>query len=361
MFNIAILGFGVIGNGVYEVIEENKERISAVFGSSVGYTRDTSIRIKHILDKREFLGHPLERRITNDFNKILSDSSVSVVVETLGGTSPAFEFSKAALEAGKSVVTSNKEVVDKYGDILLETADKHGVSYLYEASVGGGIPIIGPLESCFYSNKITRIAGILNGTTNYILSRMKEAGISLEDALSEAKGMGYTEANPHSDLAGLDSARKLGILAGIAFNRYIPHEKITFVEGIMNVKQEDFELAAKLGYNIKLLAVAELIDRRAKLLVAPHLVKKGSLLSAVNGVFNAVSITGSTLGEVVFYGQGAGSMPTASAVVNDVITIFKFKPKAICRQNLEDGFLLSESEFGDVPLTLSNGSSYRVL
>lgn len=357
MFNIAILGFGVIGNGVYEVIKENNEKISTVLNT----TTDTTIAIKYILDKREFPGHPLADRVTTDFSKIISDRAVSVVVETLGGSSPAFEFSKAALEAGKSVVTSNKEVVDKFGAVLLEIAAKNGVSYLYEASVGGGIPIITPLQSCFYSNKITRVAGILNGTTNYILSRMKEAALSLEDALAEAKSLGYTEANPHTDLAGLDSARKIGILAGIAFGRYIPYDKITVVEGIMGVKQEDFELAGKLGYNIKLLAVAEMVGDHAKILVAPHLVKKGGILSAVNGVFNAVSVTGNTLGEVVFYGQGAGSLPTASAVVTDIITALKTRPAALCRNNLEEDFLLPESEFGGETMTLSNGSVYRVL
>lgn len=361
MFNIAILGFGVVGQGVYEVIRENGERISTVLGSSTGSTDETTINIKYILDKREFIGHPLADRVTTDFNKIIADSSVSVVVETMGGSSPSFEFSKAALEAKKSVVTSNKEVVDKFGEELLEVAAKNGVSYLYEASAGGGIPIINSLQTCFYSNKITRIAGILNGTTNFILSRMKEDKMSLEDALAVAKSKGYAEANPHTDLAGLDSARKIGILAGIAFDRYIPYEKITVIEGITNVREEDFELAGKLGYNIKLLAVAEMIGEHAKILVAPHLVKKGSLLSAVNDVFNAISVTGTTVGEVVFYGQGAGSLPTASAVVTDVIDILLHHPQAKGRTKLESDFLLSEEQFGGETITLTNGSVYRVL
>lgn len=360
MFNIAILGLGVVGNGVYEVIEENTECILNALGTT---TTDESspINIKYVLDKREFKEHPLADSVTQDYAKILDDKSVSVVVETMGGASPAFEFSKAALEAGKSVVTSNKEVVDKYGDVLLETAAKSGVSYLYEASVGGGIPIINPIQNCFYSNKIIKIAGILNGTTNFILSKMSEKNMSLEDALKIAQKKGYAEANPIADLAGLDSARKICILAGIAFGKFIPFSKISAVQGISDVKSEDIKLAGEMGYTIKLLAVAEMVGERAKILVAPHLVKKGSLLSAVNDVFNAISVTGSTVGEVVFYGQGAGSKPTASAVVTDVVEILKSHPKAICRAKLEEGFLLSENEFGDDIVTLSNGSVYRVL
>ena len=360
MFDIAILGLGIVGNGVFEVIKENTECISALFGTT-STDGKASINIKYVLDKREFKGHPLQDRVIQDFSKILSDPCVSVVVETMGGASPAFEFSKAALEAGKSVVTSNKEVVDKFGDILLETAAKNGVSYLYEATVGGGIPIIKPLENCFYSNKIIRIAGILNGTTNFILSKMSEENMSLQTALEISQKNGYAEANPNADLAGIDSARKICILAGIAFGRFIPFDKITVIEGITNVRADDFELAKKAGYTIKLLAVAEMIGENAKILVAPHLVKKGSLLSAVNEVFNAISVTGSTVGEVVFYGQGAGSKPTASAVVTDVIEILKSHPKAICRAKLEDGFLLPENKFGDELVTLSNGSTYRIL
>lgn len=358
MFNIAILGFGVIGKGVYEVIKNNEESISKALG---GTDTEGTINIKYILDKFDFPDHPLGDRVTHVLEQILMDDSVSVVVETMGGADAAFRFSKAALEAGKSVVTSNKEVVDKYGDVLMRTAAENGVSYLYEASVGGGIPIINPLQNCFYANKITRIAGILNGTTNFILSKMSEGSMSLQEALKEAQRRGYAEADPRADLDGLDSARKICILSSIIFDKYIPFEKIKVIEGISNVKQEDFELADKLGFTIKLLAVAELVGDRAKLLVAPHLVEKCSLLSAVNDVFNAVSVTGTAVGEVVFYGQGAGSLPTASAVVNDIIEILKSKPKAICRRSVEDSFILPPNEFNDTKITLSNGSVYRVL
>lgn len=360
MFNIAILGFGVVGNGVYEVIKENRISILTALNCGSDTVTDENINIKYILDKREFNDHPLGDRVTQDFNKIISDNSVSVIVETLGGVSPAFEFSKAALEAKKSVVTSNKEVVDKYGDILIETAVKNGVSYLFEASAGGGIPIIKPLQTCFYSNSIQKISGILNGTTNFILSKMGEDKMSLENALDIARENGYAEADPAEDLAGLDSARKISILAGIAFDKYFSFDKIEVIEGIINVKQEDFEYANRLGYTIKLLAVAELINDRVKLLVAPHLIKKGSLLAAVNDVYNAVSISGSAVGEVVFYGQGAGSMPTASAVVTDVVEILKSGPKAVCRQMPEKDFLLPESEFGTEKMTFPNGSVYRL-
>ncbi len=355
MFNIAILGFGVIGKGVYEVINNNQESISNALGGT------GTINIKYILDKFDFPEHPLGDRVTHIIEQILMDDSVSVVVETMGGADAAFRFSKAALEAKKSVVTSNKEVVDKYGDVLMRTAAENGVSYLYEASVGGGIPIINPLHNCFYANKITRIAGILNGTTNCILSKMSEGSMSLQEALKEAQRRGYAEADPRADLEGYDSARKICILSSIIFDKYIPFEKIKIIEGITNVRQEDFELADKLGFTIKLLAVAELVGDRAKLLVAPHLVEKCSLLSAVNDVFNAVSVTGSAVGEVVFYGQGAGSLPTASAVVNDVIEILKNKPNAKCRKMVEDGFILPPDEFGDATITLSNRSVYRVL
>ncbi|PKM63360.1 MAG: homoserine dehydrogenase [Firmicutes bacterium HGW-Firmicutes-21] len=357
MFNIAILGFGIVGKGVYEVLKENGDRINAALGNN---NKDASINIKYILDRLEFKGHPLADRVTQDYAMILADKTVSVVVETMGGASPAFEFSKAALEAKKSVVTSNKEVVDKHGDVLIEIAARNGVSYMYEASVGGGIPIIHPLQNCFLANKIIKIAGILNGTTNFILTKMSEEKMPLEEALSIAKAKGYAEANPHADIAGLDSARKICILAGIAFGRYLPFNRITVIEGISAVTAEDFEAADKLGYTIKLLAVAELVGNRAKLLVAPHLVKKGSLIAAVNDVYNAIVVTGSAVGEVVFYGQGAGSLPTASAVVTDVLEILKSHPKAISRAALEDGFLLPSNAFGDKTATLSNGSVYRL-
>ncbi len=357
MHNIAILGLGTVGNGVFEVIRNNEKRIHEALD---GDPTQSPINIKYILDKRSLENHPLADRVTQDYSKILSDDSVSVVVETMGGCTPAFEFSKAALEAGKSVVTSNKEVVDKYGHILIETAAKNNASYLYEASVGGGIPIINPLQNCFLSGKILKIAGILNGTTNFILTKMSEDKMSLEKALELAKSKGYAEANPHADLAGLDSARKICILAGIAFGRYIPFNRISVIEGIGSVKAEDFEAADKLGYTIKLLAVAERVDKQAKLLVAPHLVQKGSLLASVNDVFNAVSVTGNTVGEVIFYGQGAGSLPTASAVVTDVVEAVKSHPKAPHREVMEDGFLLPASRFNDKTVTLANGSVYRV-
>lgn len=358
MFHIAILGFGVIGKGVYEVIKNNRESIAKALG---GTGTEETINIKYILDKLDFPDHPLGDRVTHVFEQILMDDSVSVVVETMGGADAAFRFSKAALEAKKSVVTSNKEVVDKYGDVLMRTAAENGVSYLFEASVGGGIPIIHPLKRCFYANQITRIAGILNGTTNFILSKMSEGSMTLKEALAEAQRRGYAEADPRADLEGYDSARKISILASIIFDRYIPFEKVKVIEGITHVKQEDIALADKLGFTIKLLAVAELVGGRAKLLVAPHLVEKCTLLSAVNDVYNAISVTGTAVGEVVFYGQGAGSLPTASAVVNDVIEVLREHPKAKCCAHADDGFLLPPDAFDDKKITLPNGSVYRVL
>ncbi len=352
MSNIAILGLGVVGNGVFEVIEENNRHIQKAI--------DRTINIKYVLDKRAFPDHPLADRITSDFSVILNDPSISVVVETMGGTSPAFEFSKAALMAGKSVVTSNKEVVDRHGRELIEIAHENHVSYMYEASVGGGIPIINTLKSSFLSNKIIRIAGILNGTTNFILTRMYEDGMSREDALKLAQQKGYAEANPHADVAGLDSGRKISILASIAFGRYIPFDEVPICEGIQSVDLEDMRHADALGYTIKLLGVAERVGPRAKIIVAPHLVKKGSVLASVNDVYNAIGVVGNALGEIIFYGQGAGSKPTASAVVTDLLAVLISSPMEPRREPMKEGFIIPPSELQEEVITLPNNKSFRL-
>ncbi len=346
MTNIAILGFGTVGGGVYEVISRcNKKPLNEV-------------NIKYILDLRTFPDHPLGDRVTTDFEKIINDESVSVVVETMGGDGVAYKFSLAALKAGKNVVTSNKAVVDKYGHELEAAAKENGVVYLYEASVGGGIPIIAPLNNCFMGDDILRVAGILNGTTNYILTHMQSEGKSLEEALKIAQELGYAEADPHADLAGLDAARKIAILAGIALNKYISYESIPHIEGIENVTSEDIALAEQLGCVIRLIAVAERVGDKARILVAPHLVGKDSLFHAIREAFNAVSVTGSAVGEVVFYGQGAGSLPTAAAVCGDIERAISGKAKANVRQACEEGFILDGS-IGGKFITLSNGKKYR--
>lgn len=340
MFNIAIMGFGVVGSGVWEVIKENSKDISKKLGGE----GENLIDVKYILDLRTFEGHELADRVTTDINAIINDKSVSVVVETMGGSHPAYEFSKAALESGKSVVTSNKECVAKYGKELSECAVRNGVSYLYEASVGGGIPIINAMLNALTANKIVKIAGILNGTTNYILTQMKDCGADFDSALKEAQRLGYAEANPAADVEGLDALRKICILGGIAFNCIIPTEMATPVKGITEITLEDTAFAEKMGYAIKLLGVAEKIGEKIKLLVAPHFVCKSSLIAATSDVFNAISVTGNVLGESIFYGAGAGSLPTASAVAADVIEAIRCKPLPMLREYAEEGFVLSEDE-----------------
>ncbi len=347
MTNIAILGFGTVGGGVYEAISRcSKKPLNEV-------------NIKYILDLRTFPDHPLADRVTTDFDKILADESVSIVVETMGGDGVAYKFSRAALEAGKNVVTSNKAVVDKFGHELEKIAKENGVVYLYEASVGGGIPIIAPLNNCFASDDIIRVAGILNGTTNYILTHMQCDGQSLEEGIKTAQKLGYAEADPHADIAGLDSARKIAILAGIAFDKYISYESIPYIEGIENVTSEDIELASQLGCVIRLVAVAQRVGDKASILVAPHLVGNNSLFHAIREAFNAVSVTGSAVGEVVFYGQGAGALPTAAAVCGDIERVIEGKARASVRNACEDGFILPIENDNSKFITLSNGKKYR--
>jgi homoserine dehydrogenase len=343
MKHIAILGFGVVGGGVYEVLRDHAE-----------------VNIKYILDLRKFPGHPLEDRVTTDLDKILADNEVEVVVETMGGIEIAYKFSKAALLAGKSVVTSNKAVVDAHGKELEEIAYEQGVSYLYEASVGGGIPIIRPLRDCFNADKILKISGILNGTTNYILTRMGETGCTMEAALKEAQALGYAEQDPTADVEGYDTARKICILAGLAFGKHIPYTAIPHLEGITSVTDTDIKEARELGYTIKLLGSAELVEGRVRILVAPHLVPAGNLLSAVSAVFNAVSVTGAAVGETVFYGQGAGSLPTASAVACDILEALSVKPLPALRPDAEEGFVISDLQ-GSKTVTLPSGKTYFAL
>ena len=342
MRSIAILGFGVVGGGVYEVLRNHPE-----------------VDIKYILDLRKFPGHPLEDRVTTDLDTILADPAVEVVVETLGGVDIAFKFSKAALLAGKSVVTSNKAVVDAHGKELEEIALAQGVSYLYEASVGGGIPIIRPLRDCFTADKITKISGILNGTTNYILTRMGETGCTMEAALKEAQALGYAEQDPTADVEGYDTARKICILAGLAFGKHIPYTAIPHLEGITSVTDRDIKEAKEQGYTIKLLGSAELLENQVRIVVAPHLVPAGNLLSAVSAVFNAVSVTGDAVGETVFYGRGAGSLPTASAVACDILEALSKKPLPTLRPFAEEGFVLQE--IGGNTVTLPSGKTFFAL
>ena len=310
MVNVAILGFGVVGSGVAEVLTQNKNIIEKKLGKAVN--------IKYILDLRDFPGNPFEKLVVHDFNIILNDPEVSVVAEMMGGSHPAYDFSKACLEAGKSVVTSNKEVVANFGTELLEIAKARGVAYLFEASVGGGIPIIRPMCNDLSSNNITEINGILNGTTNYILTKMTQDGTAFADVLKDAQDKGYAERNPAADVEGLDAARKIVILAALAFGRAISPNDI-HVEGITEIATEDVEIANDLGYSIKLIGHAEKINGRILAMVSPRLIPHSNPLSGINDVFNGILLTADMVGQVMFYGPGAGKLPTASAVSADIV------------------------------------------
>lgn len=312
MISIALLGFGCVGSGTAEVLTENKKLIESRLGCEY--------KIKYILDLRDFPDSPFGDLVVHDFNKILEDDEVSVVAEMMGGSHPAYDFTKACLEAGKSVVTSNKEVVASFGVELCEIAASHGVRYMFEASVGGGIPIIRPMMTDLASNKINSINGILNGTTNYILTAMRDDGKSFVDALGEAQRLGYAEANPAADVEGKDAARKTVILGAIASGKLVSPEAIS-TEGITNISLCDVELAQALGYSIKLIGHAE--DRDGKLLsfVSPMAVSESNPLARIDGVFNGILVNANMVGDVMFYGPGAGKLPTASAVVADIVDV----------------------------------------
>ncbi len=327
MIHIALLGFGVVGGGTAEVLTQNKAIIEKKIGQAVN--------IKYILDLRDFPDSPFGHLVTHDFKDIVNDPEVSVVAEMMGGSHPAYDFTIACLKAGKSVVTSNKEVVANFGTELLAVAKENGVSYLFEASVCGGIPIIRPLREDLASNHITAIRGILNGTTNYILTQMDVAGASFEDALREAQEKGYAEADPTADVEGLDAARKIVILAAMAFGKRIDPNAI-HCEGITKITAADSELAKSLGYTIKLIGYTTLIDGRILCMVSPRLTPASSPISMVNDVFNGMLVSADMVGEVMFYGPGAGKLPTASAVVGDLVDIMGHTPAGVHSPVWED-------------------------
>jgi len=311
MAKVAILGFGVVGSGVAEVLSVN--------GAHIDEKVHSTVELKYILDVRDFPDSPFAGKVIHDFSVIENDPEVDIVVETIGGAKVAREFTMRALKAGKSVVTSNKELVAKHGYELMELAKEHGVSYLYEASVGGGIPIIRPLKQCLAANEIQEITGILNGTTNYILTRMIRSGLSFQDALKEAQAKGYAEQDPTADVEGHDACRKICILASLAFGRHIYPEQVA-TEGISGVTLADVAYADSCGRKVKLLGRAvKRPDGRVTAFVAPHLVDGENPLAGVEDVFNAISVKGNAIGDVMFYGRGAGKLPTASAVVADVM------------------------------------------
>lgn len=314
MINIAILGYGTVGSGVVEVLQTNKESIQKKAGNDIS--------LKYVLDLREFPGSSVENILTKNYDDILEDDDVDIVVEVMGGLEPAYTFVKAALEKGKSVVTSNKELVAKYGPSLLKLARQNNINFLFEASVGGGIPIIRPLNHSLSADEIQEITGILNGTTNYILSTMEKEGRDYEDILKDAQDLGYAERNPDADVKGYDACRKIAILSSLAYGMHVNFEDI-YTEGITNIRLKDFEYAKALGCQIKLLGISKKIQDKAYAMVAPMLISNKHPLSNVHEVFNAIFVHGNVIGDVMFYGSGAGKLPTASAVVADVVDAAK--------------------------------------
>ena len=320
MIHVALLGFGVVGSGTAEVLTQNKAIIEKKVGQAVN--------IKYILDLRDFPDSPFADRIVHDFNIIANDPEVSVVAEMMGASHPAYDFTLACLKAGKSVVTSNKEVVANFGTELLAVAKEMGVSYLFEASVGGGIPIIRPLREDLASNNVTAISGILNGTTNYILTRMDAEGASFEDVLKDAQRLGYAEANPAADVEGLDAARKIVILAAMAFGKRLNPNAI-LCEGITKITTADSELAKEMGYAIKLIGYTTRVNGKILCMVSPRLVPLGNPIHGVNDVNNGILVNADMVGQVMFYGPGAGKLPTASAVTGDMVDVMAHTPAGI--------------------------------
>ena len=325
MIQIAILGFGVVGSGTAEVLTENK----AIIEKKVGQP----FHIKYILDLRDFPDSPFADRVVHDFNVIVNDPEISLVAEMMGGSHPAYDFTKACLEAGKSVVTSNKEVVANFGTELLAIAKAHGVSYEFEASVGGGIPIIRPMNQDLSSNNITAVNGILNGTTNYILTKMETEGTPFAEVLKDAQKKGYAEANPTADVDGFDAMYKNSILSSLAYKKRVPIHKI-YREGISSVDVKDLKIGRELGYTMKLLAISKHDGKMTEARVHPAFLPTEHPLSGVKGSFNAVFVHGDNVDDIMLYGRGAGSLPTGSAIVSDII--FAGKTETIRRFSFEE-------------------------
>ena len=312
---IAILGFGVVGGGVADLLTKNSEEIKAYLGCEV--------EIKKILDLRDFPDSPFSSLVTHSFDDVLADGEVDTVMEMMGGSHPAYEYTVAALKAGKNVITSNKEVVANFGDEFVRLAKENGVSYRFEAAVGGGIPVINPLLGCVRQNKIREVRGILNGTTNYILTKMFTYGDSFENALADAQARGYAEANPAADVLGTDACRKITILTALATDKLFD-VKTVHTEGITGIRKADVAFAEKKCHKIKLLGRCIVEGEKQFIMVAPFLLSSDSPLSTVSGVYNAVEVVGDPLGNVMFYGQGAGAGATASAVVGDLLPIIAY-------------------------------------
>lgn len=320
MIQIAVMGYGTVGSGVVEVIEKNKTEIDK--------KSNAVLNIKYILDLRDFPGDPYEAKIVHDVEQILGDPEVQIICETMGGLKPAYDFTKRALLSGKSVCTSNKELVAAHGPELIQIAHEHNCNYLFEASVGGGIPIIRPLNYSLTAEKIDAISGILNGTTNYILTKMEREGAAFEEVLKEAQEKGYAERNPEADVEGYDACRKIAILCSLMCGKTVNYEKV-YTEGITKVTATDFVYAKAMNRTIKLLGIGKEEKGSFYAMVAPFLIPKDHPLSMVNDVFNAVCVHGNMLGDSMYYGKGAGKLPTASAVVSDVVDCARHLGKII--------------------------------
>ena len=315
MINVAVLGYGTVGSGVVEVINTNHESINKRAGQE--------INVKYVLDLRDFPGDPVEKILVHDYEQIVNDSEVDIVVEVMGGVEPAYTFVKKALLAGKNVCTSNKALVADKGRELMDIAREKSINFLFEASCGGGIPIIRVINSSLTGDEIDEVTGILNGTTNYMLYKMSTEGCEFDTVLKEAQQKGYAEADPTADVEGYDACRKIAILSSLAYSEYFDYKDI-YTEGITKITPEDVEYAAKLGRTIKLLGTSRRnADGTCYAMVAPFLIGRDSPLYSVNDVFNAVFVHGNMLGDAMFYGSGAGKLPTASAVVGDIVDAAK--------------------------------------
>ena len=313
---IAVMGYGTIGSGVVDVLRINKDKIAERSGEE--------IEVKYVLDLREFPGDPMEDKIIHDYQTIVDDPEIGVVVETMGGVEPAFTFVKAMLEADKHVATSNKNLVAAKGAELIKIAREHNVNFQFEASVGGGIPIIRPLNKCLTADEIEEITGILNGTTNYMLTKMADEGAEFDDVLKDAQDKGYAEKDPTADIEGHDPCRKIAILTSLVAGQQVDFEDI-HCEGITKISATDIKYAKAMNRSIKLLATSRKVDKSFTCMVAPYMLDSTHPLCGVNDVFNGIFIHGNVLGDAMFYGSGAGKLPTASAVAADVVDMVKHK------------------------------------
>ena len=334
MVKVAVLGYGTVGSGVVEVINTN--------GAAINKRAGQEIEIKYVLDLKDFPGDPIQDKIVHDINIILDDPEINVVVEVMGGIEPAYTFVKAALEKGKSVCTSNKALVAKHGAELLEIAKQSNLNFMFEASVGGGIPIIRPLNQSLTADEITQITGILNGTTNYMLTKMSREGVGFDEVLKDAQEKGYAERNPEADIEGYDACRKIAILTSLAFGSQVDFEDI-YTEGITKITDKDFKYADQMGYAIKLLATSRKVGDEVYAMTAPFMINESHPLYSVNGVLNGIYINGNVLGDVMFFGAGAGKLPTASAVVSDIVDCAKHMGK-----NVMTVWSSTKLELGDI-------------